>query len=123
MHPPTFDQFAGFLRDWARIPIHTRIRRETRLECDLGITGDDGTDLLRQTELTFGVRLSSQPDGFRSTFALARNESLFHSEGFHPLSFLPLVGRWFSGEVVHPLTVGELFDAVIQAGSANRSRE
>lgn len=114
---PSFDEFAEFVRDWAGLSKRKQITRETFFEDNLGITGDDGCELLEATEKKFGVCLSSPVDGYRTTFGLAPHEVLFQSEGlgwgltdilslFRP-SVVPTSVRVFS--------VGELFEAVKRA--------
>ena len=121
MEAPSLDEFAEFIRDWARIPRETRISAETRFEDDLGITGDDGCELLQATEKRFKVSLSSEEHGFRETFNLGPNEFLFHSEGFGPSlpDLLTLFGR--PEPVVVAFTVGELDDAVRRALASRRA--
>jgi hypothetical protein len=53
--PPSFDELAAFVREWAGIPNRKRIAPETLFEDDLGITGDDGCELLDETERRFDV--------------------------------------------------------------------
>lgn len=72
----SFDQFAAFIRRWAVVSDRKLISLETQFERDLGITGDDGSDLLIATEREFGVKLSSENDGYRKTFSLGANEYL-----------------------------------------------
>jgi acyl carrier protein len=106
-----FDEFVLFLREWAHIPIREKISPETQFERDLGITGDDGCELLEAAESKFGIHLSSEEDGYRKTFDLAPNEYLFTSEGgmVHELMSL------FNNSVIRPFTVGELYSAVQHA--------
>jgi hypothetical protein len=116
---PTFDDLALFLRDFARISPRTAISPETRIEADLGITGDDGDDLLKGVATHFRTPLASPEDGYRSTFGLAPNEYLFHSEGVDMLGFGRLLARLFrrtdeAPAVVRDLTVGELFAAILR---------
>ena len=112
---PSFEEFAAFIRDWAGIP-RTKIAPETLFEDDLGITGDDGCELLEATERHFGVCLSSPEDGYRRTFDLAPHECLFHGEGM----------GWGGANViglfrpslppsVRAFKVGDLFEAVKNA--------
>lgn len=42
---PSFEEFVAFIRDWAGIS-RKKITPETLFEDDLGITGDDGCELL-----------------------------------------------------------------------------
>ncbi|SRR5579871_3069224 len=119
-HSPSFEEFAAFVRDWARVPARIKIAPETLFEDDLGISGDDGCDLLEATEQRFRVCLSSPEDGCRRTFDLAPSEFLFHSEGIGGdivglLSAMP--------PFVRPFTVGELFEAVKKAPPRPIKRE
>ena len=95
------------------------IRPETQFERDLGLTGDDGADLLVATEKRFEVVLCSEGKGVRETFNLDPNEYMFHSEGFDiaPV-FLTLFGR--EGPKVREFTVGELYEAVKKAAEVER---
>jgi hypothetical protein len=108
---PSFEDFSGFIRQWAHHGKSKEITRETQLERDLGITGDDGGDLLAATEKEFGIRLSSEEMGYRATFGLEPNEYLFHSEGgaiWEPTTL-------FGTITVRAFTVGELYLAVQKA--------
>jgi acyl carrier protein len=119
---PSFDEFAEFVREWAGISRKKKICVESKFEDDLGITGDDGCELLEETEKRFGIRLSSDDDGYRKTFQLEPGEFLFHGEGFsiNVFEFIPL----FRSPVakVKAFTVGELHSAVLTA-LASRSRQ
>ena len=53
----TFDDVADFVRAWARVPVKRQITPETQFERDLGITGDDGSELLEAAEKHFTVNL------------------------------------------------------------------
>ena len=46
----TFDEFAAWLREYWSVPVHKAIVPETQFERDLGLTGDDGDDLLVAAE-------------------------------------------------------------------------
>lgn len=112
----SFEEFADFIRQWGRRSRKVRIVPETEFERDLGITGDDGCDLLKATEQRFKVALSSEEHGYRKTFNLGPDEFLFHSEGWPDLS--TLFGR--PQPIVVSFTVGRLYDAV-QAAMTNDS--
>jgi hypothetical protein len=45
-----FEEFATFIRKYQSIPARRQITSETPFERDLGLTGDDGPDLLRAAE-------------------------------------------------------------------------
>lgn len=105
---PSFDDVAAFVREVVRPRGDRSITPETRLEADLGVTGDDGTDLLREAEKRFKVTLT------RNSFGLGPNECLFGPEGFDPLGII----HWIRGLprlMIRDLTVGELHDAVCRA--------
>ncbi len=116
---PSFTEFAEFVRAWACISRKKIICPETRFEDDLGITGDDGTDLLAETEKHFRIRLSSDEDGYRQTFQLEPGEFLFHSEGFsiNVFEFIPLFRS--PAPRVKAFQVGELHSAVVTALERN----
>jgi acyl carrier protein len=108
----TFDEFAEFIREHWSVPVRKQITPDTEFERDLGLTGDDGDDLLQATEKRFGVALGSEETGVRETFNLRQNEYLFHSEGLDlsPFRFTTLFGH--EEPTVRRFTVGELFEAV-----------
>lgn len=112
VNPPTFDQFAGFIREWAGLARTTSINPASLFEEDLGITGDDGRELLTATEARFGVSLSSDEDGYRRRFDLGPNEFLFHSEG-SGFDLQALLGA--DPTTVRAFTVGDLYRAVQRA--------
>ncbi len=105
----TFTDFAAWLREYRHVPVRTAITPETQFERDLGLTGDDGNDLLAATEKRFQVERSSEITGVRETFNLGPNEYLFHSEGFD----------FFRPYSVRKFTVGEPFDAVRKGKNAS----
>ena len=51
-----FDQFADFIRGWAGLSSKKIIVPGTKFEEDLGITGDDGLEILEATEKKYGFR-------------------------------------------------------------------
>jgi hypothetical protein len=108
----SFEEFAGFIRQWGRISPKRRIAPETDLEDDLGITGDDGRDLLEAVEKRFGISLS------RESFNLAPDEFLFGGEGLWPD-----LGTLFGGPTlfVIGLTAGTLYN-VVQEGLAKAQK-
>lgn len=108
----SFDEFAEFIRQWARISRKKKIAPETEFEDGLGISGDDGCDLLKATEKRFKVALSSEEHGYRKTFNLGPDEFLFHAEGFGP-DLRTFLGRPVPAVVT--FTVGALYDAVQEA--------
>ena len=116
----TFDEFAVFVREYLSVSDRKPIRSETRFERDLGVTGDDGNDLLEATERRFGVLLCSEETGVRETFKLGPNEYLFHSEGIGPDGMAPSLLFGPITPIVREFTVGELFNAVRNARGAEQ---
>ena len=113
----SFEEFANFIRKWAAIPERMKIAPETLFEDDLGITGDDGCELLEEIERHFAFRLSSSEHGYRQTFDLPPNEFLFNSEGFgpSPSGIVSLFDPSAIHSSIRPFSVGELFNAVKNA--------
>ena len=110
-----FDEFAEFIRGYWHVSGRKKVSPETQFERDLGLTGDDGDDLLAATEKRFGVTLCSEETGVRETFNLGPNEYLFHSEGWDPLPFTFTSLLDSIEPTVREFTVGELFEAVRKA--------
>ena len=110
---PSFSDVAEFVRAFAGLGRTRIIAPQTFLDADLGITGDDGSDLLLEAAEHFSSRLLGA-DGYTTTFSLAQNECLFGSEGLDLLGIGALAYR-LSGQpknVVRDLTVGELHNAI-----------
>ena len=108
----TFDDVADFVRAWANIPVKRQITPETQFERDLGIIGDDGSNLLEAAEKHFIVNLASDEGGYRAAFGLGPNEYLFNSEGFGLGAAMITL---FSHSSVRAFTVGELYQAILKA--------
>lgn len=114
MKEPTLDNVIAFVRAFTGVSTARSITAATRLEADLGITGDDGVLLLQEAERRFGRTLTTPEGGVRDAFGLGPDEFLFGPEGFDPLGLGALV-RWVQGEpppVIRDLTVGELHAAL-----------
>jgi hypothetical protein len=111
---PSFEEFADFIREWAAIPKRKPIVPETLFEDDLGISGDDGCELLEATEKHFGVCLSSPEEGYRRTFDLAPHEFLFHSEGlgWDLCDIISLFRPSSMPTSIRAFRVGDLFEAI-----------
>ena len=112
---PSINEVIIFVREFTLT--QRDITAETRLEKDLGVTGDDGVDLLEAAEKHFHVALCDPEEGVRPAFGLGPNEYLFESEGFDPIGLSVLI-RWLRGEtkpVTRDLTVLELREAVAKA--------
>ena len=115
--PPTFQDVEAFVRDFAALRRNQVITPDTRLENDLGITGDDGDELLQKAATHFGVQLADPVHGYRPTFGLGENEYLFNSEGLDLLGIGELIRRLRKQppEVIRDLTMEELHNAILRA--------
>ncbi len=113
---PLLLDVANFVRAWTGMDNEFVVSSETRLEANLGITGDDGEELLKAVAKEFGVALANPDDGYRTTFSLLANEYLFSSEGFDLLGIGSLIGRirGIPHHVVRDLTVGQLHTAIVR---------
>ena len=117
---PSFDAVAAFVRQFAGLRQKHVVEPSTRCDADLGITGDDGDDLLKEASSYFRVQLAHPVEGYRKTLGLAADEYLFHSEGLDLLGVSAII-RWLQKESlprVRDLTVGELHNAIVRAKSA-----
>jgi acyl carrier protein len=116
--PPTFEGFAQFIREHTGVSQKKLITLETQFERDLGITGDDGDELLMATENRFGVRFVTNEYGLKELFNLKPNEYLFHSEG---IGCVPIGLLWPFGvrSTVRVFTVGELYEVVCKLTEDN----
>jgi acyl carrier protein len=96
------------IREFHRIPQRKVISEKTLIEKDLGITGDDGVELIEEIEKIYGISFAPED------FGLTENESLFHSEGASLSGLLYwLLGR--DNEYVKALTVGQLHEGLLLA--------
>lgn len=116
MQPPhaTLDNVVAFVRATTGLGPQRAIVPETRLGADLGVTGDDGVDLLAAAERHFSVALTSEAHGVREAFGLRPDEVLFGAEGLDPFGWLIGSPR----PVVRDLTVAELQQAIATAPPA-----
>jgi len=100
----------------------TAISGDTLLQDDLGITGDDGDELLNAAAAHFGV----VPSDLQRAFSLADDEVLFDSEGCLPLPRVPASLRHAfklppgKRARVRATTVRDLHQAVVSAQSGRR---
>jgi hypothetical protein len=104
-----FDEVAQFLRNFIGYPEKKVISKLTRLEDDLGITGDDGDELFLRAEDHFGIKFNN----LKQIFNLSKNEYLFHSEGFDIIELiLSFLGH--KNYSVRNLTAGEFYNAILK---------
>jgi hypothetical protein len=69
-----FSDVADFIRAWASISPKRKIEPAPQFEPDLGVNGDDGSDLLEAAEKHFAVNLNREVFG--------PHEYLFNAEGW-----------------------------------------
>ena len=117
---PTFHEVELFVRDFAGLRPGTRLMPSTRLDADLGITGDDGDELLKAASKHFSVALADPVHGYRATFGLGQDEHLFHDEGLDLLGAGAFI-RWLTGASrvrVRDVTVQALHEAILRSKAA-----
>lgn len=105
----SFENFVDFINDNYNSFEELSITKETLIESDLGITGDDGDEFLLALEDEFGISFGDETGSIRKTFNLKDNEYLFQSEGSNLFSFFSS-----NKENIIPLTVGQLYDVVVK---------
>ena len=94
-------EFIDFIRENQRISRSKEVLESSCLEKDLGITGDDGCELLEAIGKRFDVSLTKEALG------LSDGQYLFHNEGCRVFQLHASVfGR--DSENVKAITVGEL---------------
>ncbi|MBK5721428.1 methyltransferase domain-containing protein [Dysgonomonas sp. Marseille-P4677] len=102
----SFENFTNFINDNFIFSDKASLSRDTLVEKDLGITGDDGDEFLLAIQDEYGIDFCDETGSIRKAFDLKDNEYLFHSEGFNMFCF--------NKENVIPLTVGQLYDVVVK---------
>jgi hypothetical protein len=114
---PNFEEFAELIRQHQGFRQDKRIVPEMQFERDLGITGDDGSEIVDVVAERYGIELTAE------FFGLVPNEFLFHSEGFDLVpAFVRSLLRKPEPEV-RSFTVGELFEAVQRAVSTKSQHQ
>lgn len=113
----TFDNLISIIRECQGLSelgfSETEVITETTLlDKDLGITGDDGWELLGSIETQFGVSFTGQDGTAREFFGLAKNEQLFHHETDFGLRMLIKTLFHRQKEHVKPLSIGQLYTAL-----------
>jgi len=112
-----FEEFVKVVRSFCVIFESLQINQKTRLELDLGITGDNGEELFRHLFGYFKIPLPKSERDFREMFKLKPGEKLFHSEGVLPMVKLVKSVDFIQFEQVYPITMGELFEALFDLKS------
>ena len=110
------ENLISLIREFHAIPDKTEISEITLLEDDLGITGDDGCELLEEVEKTFNLSFTGKDGSLREFFDLEENQFLFHGEGVDLFGIFSFIfGR--ETENVKPITVGDLLAGSLKAKS------
>lgn len=112
---PSLEEVIAFVRKCSGCR-RKAIDENTWLENDLGITGDDGVELLEEAEKVFGVSFATEEEDFRQLFSLQENEYLFHSEGidFFGIAWLCRKLRGIPAPVIRDLSVGQLHRVLVK---------
>lgn len=113
---PSLSQVIIFVHQFSKASLDS-VHEQTRLEADLGITGDDGVEIIEAAEKTFRVDFCSTDQSFSTLFSLKENEYLFNSEGLDLLGICRLFD-WIRGiprPVIRDLSVGQLHRALVEA--------
>lgn len=119
--PPSIDEVAAFVRRFAGLRDDASVTATTLLQADLGVTGDDGCDLLKDVASEFGIVLATPADGYHASFELAPDQQLFDDEGWG-LPGLRTLARLLGAPLRAPardLSVGELHEALCRATARN----
>jgi hypothetical protein len=118
----TFENLVAVIRECTGIPKKVPIAENSRLEEDLGITGDDGDDLLLEIQKRFSLSFVGEDGTIREIFGLEHNQYLFHGEGSYPFEWLISLFSKHT-ENVKTITVGQLYEAAVKAKAiSDRSR-
>jgi len=109
MREPSFEELVEMIREKCGFDPCKLIGPETQFERDLGVTGDDGDELLTEAEKRFGVIFT------RETFDLAPDEFLFGPEA----SLGDLISLFRNRRnKIRSFSVGELHEAIRKELSA-----
>ena len=101
----TTENLCDVIQESCALDPEERITPETPFQRDLGVTGDDGKEILEYVEKAFGITFS------RESFNLGHNEYLFDSEGFDPFGPIWRTITRKPEPQVRSFTVGELYAA------------
>ena len=111
---PDINGLIAFIRKHQGISQNKLISETSLLEKDLGITGDDGCELLEAIEKEFSLSFLGSDGSLREVFGLSDGQYLFHSEGVGLFSAIAsLFGR--DVENVKAISVGDLYSAISKA--------
>ncbi len=79
---PDILEVISLVREFTGLRPDRPITAEARIEADLGITGDDGIDLVRAVETRFDVNLGVADGNLRRVFDLGRTSSSSAPKGW-----------------------------------------
>ena len=103
---PSFERFCEMIREKSGFSQSKLITPDTQFERDLGITGDDGSELLETIERNYHIQFTP------GSFSLGPDERLFHDEGWDLFVPLRILLRK-SDPKVRSFTVGDLYAALL----------
>lgn len=118
---PSVEDVVAFVREFTRVGSRQPVNSQTRLEADLGVTGDDGADLLEATAARYGLDHEALGSALVETLGLGPDEFVFGPEGLDLIGIGALV-RWVRREPrpsYRDLTVSELHGAVLAASRSH----
>ncbi len=104
----SLDEVIALIREHQGISGKKAITESSLLEKDLGITGDDGCELIEAVEKKFNLSFAGAGGSLSKAFGLSEDQYLFHSE-------VNLLGVFVRPENVKAITVGELYLAACKA--------
>jgi ubiquinone/menaquinone biosynthesis C-methylase UbiE len=102
----SFENFSDFINDNYNSRNKLSLTKETLVEKDLGITGDDSDEFLLAIQEEFEINFCYETGSIKKAFNLKKNEYFFHGEGFSLFD-------WGKYRII-PITVGELYDVVVK---------
>jgi len=110
----TFQNLVSIIRESQGFSGKDIITEASLLEKDLGITGDDGCELLEAIEEKFDISFTGPDGSLREVFCLSEGQYLFHSEGMNLFWLITsFLGR--DSENAKAITAGELYRAALNA--------
>ena len=117
MSGPSFEDLAELIRKCQGLKADKPINPDSQFERDLGVTGDDGTELLQKIEQHYGIHFTPE------SFQLQDNEFLFNGEGLDIFGVVWRMIRNKPESEVRSFTVGELYLALQREIEVKAKRE
>ncbi|MDH6308927.1 ubiquinone/menaquinone biosynthesis C-methylase UbiE [Dysgonomonas sp. PFB1-18] len=105
----SFENFVEFINDNFIFSDKVSITKDTLVEKDLGITGDDGEEFLLAIHDEFGIDFRDETGSIRKAFNLKENEYLFQGEGLRLFD-------WKNDRIV-PFTVAQFYDVIVKVSN------